>query len=625
MSFPFPASLQPSALPSSYKLRTILLGHPGTMTEFSGPPLDPLHIPNDLTIAEFMLEYRHPLRPTQGTIPCFIEEATGRQVFLNELRERTLALAQSLSQKYRIGENDVVLICSPNHVDYPVAIWAPHYLGAIFTGTNPNSTPAEIAYHIKLTGTTLIIAHSDSFEAAAEAAKLAGIPPDRVLSLDSNPKLHATSIGTLISGVSDSSTFVPKKLSDGEGKTKIAALCLSSGTTGQPKAVAISHSAIISNTIQLSVQYPTIDTLFTPGDVGSGVLPFFHIAGLVVHLHWMVFRAVTVVVVPKFSLIGMLDGVARYGIQHLMLVPPIAIALCKTPAVKKYDLSKIKYIGCGAAPMTSELQDQLVQLCPQATVGQTYGTTETPAALIMTPISRPFTSGSTGNFLPGIKARVVKSDGTLAGYNEPGELVVKSPSLALGYYKNQQAWVFGHSLVLKYRSQLTSYLSGQMNLLLPTGGSFKSLLASWSLKVRVRWYRTGDEVTVNEQGEVFITGRLKELIKVRGFQVSPPELEGLILNHPDVSDVCVLGIPDEYSGEVPRAYVVLTEAASGKAKLDPEPIKASIAKLVADNKLKYKHLAGGVVFVPLIPKNPSGKILRRVLKAQMAEQAKAKL
>ncbi|KAJ7855940.1 amp dependent CoA ligase [Mycena olivaceomarginata] len=558
------------------------------MTEFHGPPLDPRQIPDELTIAEFMLDYRHPLRPAQGTAPCLIEDATGRAVYLHELRERTLALAQALSEKYKIGEKDVVLICSPNHVDYPAAIWAPQYLGAIFTGANPNCTPDELVYQIKLTGTTLIIAHSDSLATARKAGKLAGIPPDRVLILDSDPKLDATSVATLISGsISAGSTFVQKKLRPGEGKTKVAALYMSSGTTGPQKAVAISHSAIISNLVQLSVLL-NVDShiMFSPGDVVLSLLPFFHIAGVFI-LHWMVFNATALVVIPKFSLVGMLDSIARHRMQHLVLAPPVAIALCKSPVVKKYDLSKLKYIACGAAPMTSELQDQLSQLCPQATIGQCYGTTETPAILTMTPFSRPFTSGSAGTLLPGVQARVVKSDGTLAGYNEPGEFVIKSPSLALGYYKNREA-------------------------------SDEAFIAD-------RWFRTGDEVKITENGELFITGRLKELIKVRGFQVSPVELEGLVLNHPDVSDACVIGVPDDFSGEVPRAYVVLTEAAAKKAKNNPEPIKASIAKLVADNKVKYKHLAGGVVFVPLVPKNPSGKIMRRVLKEQVKEQAKAKL
>ncbi|KAF8208724.1 phenylacetyl-CoA ligase [Mycena galopus ATCC 62051] len=560
------------------------------MGEFSGPPLDPRQIPSDLTTAEFLLEYHSSLRPAQGTFPSLIEDATGRQVSLNELRERTLALAQVLAQKFKIDENDVVLVCSPNHIDYPVAIWAPQYLGATFSGANPNSTAAELVYQIKLTETTLIIAHSNSFETARKAASLAGIPSDRVLSLDSNPMLgETTSVAALISAsISAGSTFIRRKLRPGEGKTKIAALCLSSGTTGLPKAVAISHSAIISNLVQLSVLNPDAGSLFSPGDVVLGLLPFFHIAGLVFNLHWMLFCATTIVVVPKFNLVEMLDSIARHRIQHLMLAPPVAIALCKSPVVKKYDLSQVKYIGCGAAPMTSELQDQLSQLYPQAIIGQCYGTTETPACLTMTPISRPFTSGSAGNLMPGMHARVIKSDGSLAGYNEPGELLIKSPSLALGYYKNKEA------------SDAAFTADG--------------------------WFHTGDEVKINDQGEVFITGRLKELIKVRGFQVSPVELEGLILNHPDVSDACVIGVPDEFSGEVPRAFVVLTEVALSKAKSDPERIKTSIAKLVADNKSKYKHLAGGVVFVPLIPKNPSGKILRRVLKEQVTtEQAKAKM
>ncbi|KAK7048189.1 hypothetical protein R3P38DRAFT_1853816 [Favolaschia claudopus] len=563
------------------------------MTEFHGPPLDPRTIPSDLTLAEFMLDYHHPLRSPQNGIPCLIDDATGRKVSLQELRERTMALAQGLRGRYNIGEGDVVLICSPNHVDFPVAIWAPQYLGAIFTGANPNSTPNELLYQIKITGATMIIAHLDALETAREAASLAGIPLDRVLLLNyhGNNKVDAISVPALISeSVSRGKTFVRRRrMAPGDAKKKIVALSLSSGTTGPPKAVAISHFAIIANLVQLSTANPDAQKVFTPGDVVSGLLPFFHVAGLGFNLHWMLFCATTVVVTPKFSLVGVLDSIARYRIQHLLLVPPAAIAFCKTPVVKKYDLSKVKYIGCGAAPMTSDLQDLLSQLCPQAAIGQCYGTTETPACLTMTPLTQQFTSGSAGRLLPGMHARIVKSDGTLAGYDETGELVVKSPSLSLGYYNNQAA----------------------------TDEAFTS--------EPDRWYRTGDEVKMNKAGELFITGRLKELITVRAFQVSPVELEGLILNHPDVSDACVIGVPDDYSGEVPRAYVVLSEAASRKAKTEPEAIQASIAKLVADNKSKYKHLAGGVVFVPFIPKNPSGKILRRVLKEQVKEEMKAKL
>ncbi|KAJ6584756.1 hypothetical protein B0H19DRAFT_395520 [Mycena capillaripes] len=548
------------------------------MSEFYGAPLDPLTIPDDLTIAQFMLEYQRPLRPVQGKIPCLIEDATGRAVSLNELRERTLGLAQALSEKYNLGENDVVLLCSPNHVDYPVAMWAPHYLGAIFTGANPSSTPAELVYQLKLTETTFIIAHSSTVETAIKCANLAGLSLDRVIILDANPSSNFISAATLISdSVSRSANFVSKKLGPGEGKTKVAVLYLSSGTTGQPKAVAISHSAVIVNVIQLSDLNPDVGTLFQPGDVVSAALPFFHIAGLVFNLHWMLFLGTTLVVFPKFDLIGMLESIVRYRMQHLILVPPIAVALCKHPVVKKYDLSSVKFFVRPSRPAQSSVPRG------QSRSGLRKGLTETAAILTMTPIPRPCSSGSVGMLLPGVQARVVKSDGTLAGYNEPGELVVKTPSLAFGYYKNREA-------------------------------SEEAFTANG-------WFRTGDEVKITENGEVWITGRLKELIKVRAFQVSPAELEGLILNHPDVSDACVIGVPDETSGEVPRAFVVLTEAAKKK---DPRPITASIQKYVADRKIRYKHLAGGVEFVPLIPKNASGKILRRILKEQVMEQLKTK-
>ncbi|KAJ7712447.1 hypothetical protein B0H16DRAFT_1624970 [Mycena metata] len=523
------------------------------MSEFYGAPLD-AHIPDDLTVAEFMLEYQHPLRPAQGTIPCLIEDATGRAVSLEELRERTFTLAQSLRTKYNIALNG-------HSLDYPVALWASQYLGAIFTGANPSSTPPELVYQLKLTEATLIIAHSSTLETAAKAANLAGLPSERVIILDSDPGLDVISVAALISDEisQGSQSFVPKRLGPGEGKTTVAAICMSSGTTGPPK-------------IQLTLLNRDVHEFWCPGDVVLAILPFFHVAGLIFNIHWMLFCTTTLVVIPKFEFVGMLDSIVRHGIQHLMMVPPIALALCKHPAVKKYDLSRIKFLGSGAAPMTSELQNQLSQVCPQAKVGQAYGQNLRTSSLYYSHIVE-----GVGMLLPGTQARLVKSDGSLAGYDEPGELVIKTPSMSAETFSDDG------------------------------------------------WLRTGDEAKISKNGEVWITDRLKELIKVRGFQVSPAELEGLILNHPDVSDTCVVGVPDERSGEVPRAFVVLTEAAQKRAKIDPEPIKASIKKLVADNKVKYKHLAG-VEFLDLIPKNASGKILRRILKERVKEyQTRAKL
>ncbi|KAJ6557284.1 phenylacetyl-CoA ligase [Mycena vulgaris] len=552
--------------------------HLKTMAEFHGPALD-AHVPDDLTVAQFMLDYRHPLRPNQGATPCLIENATGRGVSLNELRDRTSGLAKSLSAKYKIGEKDVVLICSPNHIDYPVAIWATQYLGAIFTGANPANTPNELVYQLKITDATLIIAHSSSLQTATKAANLAGLSSDRVILLDANPGTNVPSVSMLVEEGIHGPRFVPRKLGPGEGKTKIATLCMSSGTTGQPKAVAISHTGMIANLIQLSFLNQDARQILRPGDISMAILPWFHAAGLAFNLHWLLFCGTSLVVIPKFVLTDMLESIARHRIQHLVLVPPIVVALCKNPDVKKYDLSSIKFIECGAAPMTSELQEQLKRVCPRATVGQAYGLTEVACILTMTPIARPFSCGSVGILLPGVTVRVVKHDGSLAGYNEPGELVVKTPSLALGYHKNatDEAFVDG-------------------------------------------WYRTGDEVKIDENGEVWITDRLKELIKVWGFQVSPAELEGFILNHPDVSDACVVGVPDKNSGEVPLAFVVLKEEAAERAKDKPELIQASIKKYVADNKVKYKHLTGGVEIISLIPKNASGKILRRVLREQVKER-----
>jgi len=244
---------------------------------------------------------------------------------------------------------------------------------------------------------------------------------------------------------------------------------------------------------------------------------------------------------------------------------------------------------CGAAPLSAELTDSIVKILPQAFIGQGYGMTETSTGISMMPLSQKVgTLGSAGQLISGVHARVIKADGKLAGVGEPGELIVTGPSIALRYLNDKKATA-------------ETFVDG--------------------------WVRTGDEVIIDKNDDVFIVDRLKEILKVRGFQVAPAELEGHLLSHPDVADTCVVGVPDEYSGEVPLAFVVLSVDAAKRAwasEAAAAKIKASISKHVADHKTAYKRLAGGVEFVDAIPKNPSGKLLRRVLREKALKKAQAK-
>jgi len=286
----------------------------------------------------------------------------------------------------------------------------------------------------------------------------------------------------------------------------------------------------------------------------------------------------SLVVIERFSFVEFLKTIVRHRITHLLIVPPQMVLICKHPAVKNFDLSHIKFCLCGAAPVSAELTQQFMQTLPNCSMGQGYGLTETCTSVALIPPSQRIgTIGSAGQLLPGIETRVVKANGQLALPGEPGELVVKGPSMAIGYLNNDKA-------------TKETFIDG--------------------------WIHTGDEVVIKENRELFIVDRLKEIIKVRGFQVAPAELEGHLLNHPDVADVCVVGIPDDFSGELPLAFVVAETNAAKRLAADPqgaEKLKSTLMKHVADHKVPYKHLTD-LEFVDSVPKNPSGKLLRRVLR-----------
>ncbi|KAF8504116.1 phenylacetyl-CoA ligase [Gautieria morchelliformis] len=550
---------------------------------FYGAPLSAP--PDSLTIPQFFLDFHHRLRPIRRPeIPWLVDDLTGKSYGSEEIRARVQGLASSLSSKYRI-----LCLFSPNHIDYPIVLWATHRLGAIITAANPTFSAEELVYQLTTTRAKIIVTHPGSEAVAREAGRTAGIPQDHILILAGDVSAAPSSFSRhsvdnhIADGLRDPQPFTERRLNSGEGKTKLAFLSFSSGTTGKPKAVAIPHYAVISNVLQMATFHRVADPTYTasqsmrrfqPGDVVAG-----DIYGLVVNLHYMLFNAMTVVLTAKFNYEEMLKNIVRYKISHLLLVPPQIVLFCKHPATQKYDLSSVRFVMVGAAPLSSELTLLFHNVLPQAEIGQGYGLTETCTTVTMTPISQPLgTPGSVGRLLPGVRAKVVKSDGTLAGYDESGELVVTGPQMTLRYPNNAQA-------------TKETYVDG--------------------------WIRTGDEVLIKKNGDMFVVDRLKEIFKVKGFQVAPAELEGHLLDHPDVADAGVIGIPDDFSGEVPMAFIALSADASQTVKSNPraaEQIKAALIKHVADAKTQYKWLAGGVEFIDVIPKNPSGKILRRFLR-----------
>ncbi|KAL0567882.1 hypothetical protein V5O48_014109 [Marasmius crinis-equi] len=537
-------------------------------------------VPDDVTLHQFIFG-THCMRPQRPEhAPWLIDDETGVKYSEQELKERTIALSTALQRRFSLKSDDVVVLFSGNHIepsqDYPVCIWATQCFLGIVAPTNPAFTVPELTKHLGFVKASLVITQSDLLPTVEKAAKQAGILFDRIVTI--NEHEDRTSIPRLIQ---EGRLLPPAKeytLAPGDNKKKIAFYNTSSGTTGPPKVVKISHHAIIAN-ILLMAAHNRIHLSYTPraekryrvGDSCLAVLPLYHIYGLNAILHFNIFAGLSVVIAPKFNFSNMLSSIARHRITHLMLVPPQVVLLCKDPAVKSYDLSSVRAILCGASALPAELFEQLLSLFPHAHVGQAYGATEVTGTASMHPITdkqNPYC----GTFVPGVSGRVVRADGSTASPNEEGELHIKTVAAASGYLHNEDA-------------TSETFLEGG-------------------------WIRSGDIVRIDALGNVVVVDR----VKVRGFQVAPAELEGTILDSPLVDDVCVVPIFDTYSGELPLAYVVPSQLAktminNGESK----KVKQTIMQHVAVNKARFKHLAR-LEFTENLPRTASGKLLRRDLR-----------
>jgi 4-coumarate--CoA ligase len=343
----------------------------------------------------------------------------------------------------------------------------------------------------------------------------------------------------------------------------IVCLPYSSGTTGISKGVMLTHKNLVANVAQvLSGADISEDEKFI------AVLPFFHIYGMQVLMNTGLRAGLTIITMPRFDLEEFLRFHQDYGITRSFVAPPIVVALAKHPMVDNYDLSALRQVFSGAAPLSAELAIEC-----GARIGcdivQGYGMTELSPVSHLTPPGM-FKPGSCGVTAPNTVTRIVdpitQKD---LGVDEDGEVCIKGPQVMVGYLGNQAA---------------TDAIFDQDG-----------------------WLHTGDIGHIDADGHLFIVDRLKELIKYNGFQVPPAELEALLLTHPAIADAAVVGLPDESAGEIPVAHVVLRPG----VEATPEEIQEFVAGQVAH----YKQIRK-VVITDVIPKSASGKILRRILRDQ---------
>jgi acyl-CoA synthetase (AMP-forming)/AMP-acid ligase II len=491
-----------------------------------------------------------------GDKPALIDGPTGRKVSYSELADSIAIAAHNLAQR-GFKKGDVFGILSPNCPEYAIAFHAVATLGGIVTPINPLYTKHEIAHQLKDSGARFLATVPGCAEKAVEAVKHGML--DELFVFGTAP--GATPFDSLLvdNGRAEQTAINPRE--------DLIALPYSSGTTGLPKGVMLTHHNLVANICQMEglCYFYETDTLIC-------VLPLFHIYGLVVVLNMGLYSGATIVLMPRFDLESFLKAVQDYEVTLAHLVPPIVLALSKHPIVDNYRLPNLKTIFSGAAP----LGEDLTRACMDRLgiyVRQGYGMTETSPVTHSSPAPPlDIKFGSVGVPAPNTECKIIDlSTGASLGPGEKGEVCVRGPQVMTGYLNNPEA------------TAITIDAEG--------------------------WLHTGDIGYADEDGHFFIVDRAKELIKYKGLQVAPAELEAVLLSHPAVADAAVIPYPDDEAGEVPKGIIVLKEP------IEPQALLDFVAERVAPHK-RIRHLE----FVDKIPKSPSGKILRRVL----VEMEKAK-
>ncbi|KAH7885512.1 hypothetical protein F5I97DRAFT_1810218 [Phlebopus sp. FC_14] len=544
-------------------------------------------------------------RPEQESWPDYTfqvnaltDEKRSFREFIERVRDGATALGSDTGHG-GLGispeKGEIVGILSENCMDYVALLHSLLVLTVPFALFSSYSTAFEFRHAVNLAGITRLFVSPTLLPLACTS----GLPEDRIYILegDVNGRMSYQDLVSRVRNLKMSRLPVRSAKRD-----TLAYLIFSSGTSGLPKAVMISHGNIINSLLQifilssevLKVQPPPVWNGPNGSQVIYNVLPIHHAYGLHISTFRCFFAPTTVLLLPKWDADIYLDTIPKYRVTTIYLVPSLVHQIVHHPRFATADFSTVQVVQCGAAYLPVQLAELLRSRIPGVErVGEGYGMSECTLTVSFKPPPGILNGraknvlGSVGVLLPGVEARVVRDDGTLAALNEPGELHVRSACVALGYWNNPQA----------------------------TKDAFSD-----------GWLRTGDRMRIDKDGVLYFEDRTKDTLKISGMQVSPMEIENTLLSHPGklIIDVSVAGVSGGRTSDerLPRAWIVLSHA--GKELGAAETI-ARLDAWVRESLSRYKWLKGGIGVVDQVPKSPTGKVLRRVLVEAYEADRKARI
>ncbi|KAJ7443815.1 AMP binding protein [Mycena latifolia] len=543
-----------------------------------------------------------------GSMKAFIDAASGTTITRAQLRNLTLSFAYGLrdhpTTRPFAKRGDTLLIYSPNSLAWPVVLHGSVAAGLRCTLANSAYNSRELAYQYKDSMAQLVLTAEEGLPIVrgmfAELGLSKAESDKRIVVLGNDlrwaggPAAAAAPDAAglvMLADLLSRGTLDKEEQFEGAGAHETVYLCYSSGTTGKPKGVETTHQNM---TTVVDITEGTFPNLRRGEQPMIAILPFYHIYGVTNILNFSLSVACPAVIQTRFEPVQFCANIAKYKVAFAFIVPPILVVLARHPAVDSYDLSTLEYMLSGAAPLGPELvrmvQKRLLSKRAKGArcfITQGYGLTETsPSTHMLDFRVSDRKVGSVGSLLANLTARLVEDDeGKVdAKEGQPGELWIKGKSVMKGYLNNAAATT---------------------NAITPDG-----------------WFRTGDVAIRDKEGHYYIVDRRKELIKYKGFQVPPAELEALLLTHPDIADAAVIGVDSvEQATELPRAYIVPARSDQLKTPAAKAAFEKGIVKWVEKRVAKHKFLRGGAKVIDIVPKSAAGKILRRELRDLAKEEA----